>query len=155
MAILRQAIRKDRKNAILIALASICVGVWLVGLGLLCGVVGSLKSPDLYQLGLLGFAAGFVGVLMGFVASVPSPMKHGDEKVELEGGIVSETGKWVSSAIAGGSLTAIALEGKKFLVWLVLHFLSSTTMPPSYSRPGACRCRSTHKAWLSTRYDTR
>ena len=54
---------------------------------------------------------------------------------------------------AEGMEKARALKPDLFI--LVLHFLSSTTMPPSYSLPGACRCRSTHKAWLSTRYDTR
>lgn len=120
MAILKEGNYGGGNNAILIILASTCVVVWIIGLGLICGIIGSLKSPELYQLGLLAFAAGFVGVLIGFVASIPSPMKHGGEKVELEGGLVSETGKWVSSAIVGGSLAAIALEGKNFLIWLAM-----------------------------------
>jgi len=33
---------------------------------------------------------------------------------------------------------------------LVPHFISFTTMQPSFRRPGACRCRSTDRAWPST-----
>ena len=55
----------------------------------------------------------------------------------------------------GQSLQPTGRLTEHTIIDLVLHFLSSTTMPPSYSLPGACRCRSTHKAWLSTRYDTR
>ena len=76
----------------------------------------------------MAFAAGFIGVLIGFVASIPSPMKHGDRKVELESGLVSETGKWVSTAIAGGSLAAIGLEGKSFLIWLAKNLDQSESV---------------------------
>ena len=108
------------KKAILIlfVLAAICAVVWIVGLGLLGGIGSCSKYTDSCQMGLLAFAAGFVGVLVGFLASIPSPMSHGDQRVELEGGVVSETGRWISSAIAGGSLTAAALKGKEFLAWL-------------------------------------
>ncbi len=118
MTILREVNYGGGNNKILIIFASICGLVWIVGLGLVCGIVWSLESPELYKLWLLAFTAGAIGVLVGFVASIPSPIKQGDRKIELEGGMVSETGKWISSAIAGGSLTAVVLEGKNFLTWL-------------------------------------